>query len=405
LQVISNIREEKLLSDNTSVIYEQDGHTLPEDYNGLGYLNLFAIIYCIHLKLDAFKREGALDIKPADINLLFIEEPEAHTHPQMQYSFIRNIKAMLADESKGINLHTIISTHSSHIVSQSNFSDIKYFYRDFENNNIIAQNLSELEPLYVKSDSPESEKIEQQRNFQFLKQYLTLERAELFFADKAIFIEGDTERILMSAMMKKIDAANKDNAAYSPLLSQNVSIVEVGAYSHIFAPFLDFLRIKTLVITDLDSVGADGKACCVCDGVKTSNKSLNYFIHKTFEELKTLPHNDKCFKFDSGNLVATNDGELCIAYQTAVVGYHARSFEDAFIATNYDFIKANKDNFTSLKCRELISDKSPDYFDIAQKCINRKTVFATDILYYSDKNLSNWNVPNYIKEGLEWLAR
>jgi predicted ATP-dependent endonuclease of OLD family len=28
----------------------------------------------------------------ADINLLFIEEPEAHTHPQMQYVFIKNIK-------------------------------------------------------------------------------------------------------------------------------------------------------------------------------------------------------------------------------------------------------------------------------------------------------------------------
>ncbi|MGR5913515.1 AAA family ATPase [Bacillus pacificus] len=29
---------------------------------------------------------------PADINILFIEEPESSAHPQMQYIFINNIK-------------------------------------------------------------------------------------------------------------------------------------------------------------------------------------------------------------------------------------------------------------------------------------------------------------------------
>lgn len=34
---------------------------------------------------------------PADINILFIEEPEAHTHPQLQYIFIKNIKELLRE--------------------------------------------------------------------------------------------------------------------------------------------------------------------------------------------------------------------------------------------------------------------------------------------------------------------
>jgi hypothetical protein len=45
---------------------------------------------------------------------------------------------------------------------------------------------------------------------------------------------GDTERILLPAMMKKIDDENKNDKSYLPLLSQNISIVEVGDYSHIF---------------------------------------------------------------------------------------------------------------------------------------------------------------------------
>ena len=402
LKVISNIKEEKLLSDNTSVIYDQDGHTLPEDYNGLGYLNLFAIIYCIHLKLDAFKRQGSMDTKPADINLLFIEEPEAHTHPQMQYSFIRNIKNMLAEETAGIKLHTIISTHSSHIVSQSDFDDIKYFYRDFEHNNVIAKNLSELRTCYVKSGDNEEEG---QKRFQFLKQYLTLDRAELFFADKAVFIEGDTERILLSAMMKKIDAESNKNDT-PPLLSQNISVVEVGAYSHIFEPFLNFLNIKTLIITDIDSVDDHRNACEVINGVNTSNASLNYFIKKPFKELVMLTAENKVLKYDidSEEWIVADDGNIRIAYQIKIADYHPRSFEDAFIATNYKFIKENKDGFNSLKSLNLFTD-TPNYYDIAQKCIDRKTVFATDILYYSNNEMNNWEVPNYIKEGLKWLAK
>ena len=51
----------------------------------------------------------------------------------MQYIFINNIKEILRTGSNGsekknkINLQTIISTHSSHIVAESEFDDIKYF--------------------------------------------------------------------------------------------------------------------------------------------------------------------------------------------------------------------------------------------------------------------------------------
>ena len=61
---------------------------------------------------------------------------------------------------------------------------------------------------------------------------MTLNRAELFFADKAILIEGDTERILIPAMMKKID--EESSVEDEKLLSQNISIVEVGAYSQVY---------------------------------------------------------------------------------------------------------------------------------------------------------------------------
>ena len=139
VKIISTLGQQQLLKDNTTMVYEAGSHQLPESYNGLGYLNLISIIIQIETMLAEFRCDNKVNAKPADINLLFIEEPEAHTHPQMQYIFIKNIKDLLKDGSKGddirnkINLQTVITTHSSHIVAECDFDDIKYFQKIYTN--------------------------------------------------------------------------------------------------------------------------------------------------------------------------------------------------------------------------------------------------------------------------------
>jgi hypothetical protein len=112
--------------------------------------------------------------------------------------------------------------------------------------------------------------------------------------------------------------------------------VEVGAYSHIFDSFLSFLGIKTLIITDIDSIGSDKKKCRVAVGSATSNASIKHFLKdKEFNELKTLNHASKILSnkiLSKKDSVWVNDenGLICIAYQMEQDDYHARSFEDAF---------------------------------------------------------------------------
>ncbi|MFD2940800.1 AAA family ATPase [Flavobacterium notoginsengisoli] len=422
IKIISSLERRELLKGNTTVIYEHDQfNSLPEFYNGLGYMNLISMIFEIEILLQEFKK--GKDEKPADINLLFIEEPEAHTHPQMQYVFIANIKLLLHEGivKKGCvdkKLQYIISTHSSHIVSNcKEFNSIKYLKKESPNS-IQSKNLRDLENEY--SDAGE------QQNFRFLKQYLTLNRSELFFADKAIFIEGDTERILLPSMMRKIDLEIPLKVDELDLLSQNISIIEVGNYANIFERFINFIGVKSLIITDLDSVKRDfvrdhkgeirktkkGKermadfSCRVKEGERTTNPTLKFFFPDLdFSKLLLKSSEEKRFL---KKMIWTNDkdGFLKIAFQIKDVNdYCPRSFEDAFfnIKENIDFIKKNRSKFNGLKNMPLFYDTTKDAYDLAEKCIDSKGSFAIDILLNSDSSYSNWKVPAYIKEGLLWL--
>ena len=401
IAIESSISEKNLLSDNTNLSYRQGGDcSLPETYNGLGYLNLIGILFEIETNI----RE--LFEQPADINLLYIEEPEAHTHPQLQYIFIRNIKSHIKAhrnkllKEKNKQLQVLITSHSSHIVSECNFDDIIYLKKN--GNTVIAKSFNSLKEEYGGDE---------QKGFKFVKQYLTMNRSELFFTDKAICIEGDTERILMPMMMHKIDNKEKPKANLIPLLSQNISIIEVGAHSHIFIPLFEFLGIKVLIITDIDAATKNNNGRYVKshpqEAKYTSNASIKDFFKDTcldesnneFEELLKKTPEDKI------------KNNIRIAYQIPETdgGYQASSFEDAFIALNKDFILKNKEGLCEYGAlKDFSNDEidNGDYYNFALNNVKKKSAFASSLLYFDDENGEEdekWAVPHYIEEGLLWI--
>ncbi|WP_447892400.1 ATP-dependent nuclease [Pseudomonas marginalis] len=433
LTIASTLQHQELLDGNTTVFYRHESHDLPEHFNGLGYMNLISMIFEIDLLMTSFKR--SLLERPAAMNLLFIEEPEAHTHPQMQYVFIKNIKDLLEEGVKredglSVNLQTLISTHSSHIVSECSFDDIKYMKR--VDGAVRCSNLKDLKKEYERDGSKKGSS-----HFKFLKQYLTLNRAELFFADKAILVEGDTERVLLPAMMKKLDEENPEKGV-SPIMSQNISIVEVGAHSQVFEKFIRFLGIKTLILTDIDT----GKTVRKLDKDKkpefsktgdplfstekcppldpdvghTSNNALCFFHGKAREDIKyflSLNNVQKVLSFDGEKWFVSVAGNLFTAFQTKEEGYQGRSFEDAFFSINKKLLGEDATAFPSLIAKhfDLFIKNEVTVFDFAEKGVDKKTTLAIDILLNSERQevprltFANWKTPAYIKEGLEWLRK
>ncbi len=375
IQTETSLDVERLLGDNTKIRYATaEGISLPETYNGLGSRNLIYILFQI---LEFFKAYKALPTAPS-IHLVFIEEPEAHLHPQMQEVFIRKIHEIAREFEKEFNagkkwpVQFVITTHSTHIANESSFESIRYFLSSRSGG--VAQ--TEIKDLRngITDAAWAAEK-------EFLHKYITLTKCDLFFADKAILIEGATERLLLPTMISKTDVGITSGHKLS---SQYVSIIEVGgAYAHIFFRLLDFLQLKTLTITDIDSVnGAGGAKCEVSVGTHTSNTTIKKWFADTSISptvLKGKSAGDKTSHYRRlAYQIPENSSTAC-----------GRSFEDAFILANQSLIPLT--GTTDL-------EKEKDAYDKAQNI--DKTTFA---FQWAITN-TTWTTPRYIADGLLWLA-
>lgn len=371
-----------LLSEHTKVFYTgAHGVHLPEGYNGLGARNLIYIL----LQLLSFHKSFRTNPTLPAVHLIFIEEPEAHLHPQMQEVFIKQLNSAVQvfsaeypDQEWPVQF--VVTTHSSHIANAAPFDAVRYFLAKPSADGATRHTV-------IKDFRKGADKIkEPDRNF--LHRYMTLTKCDLFFADKAILIEGPTERLLMPRIFQLIDAALDESKKLS---QQYVSTVEVdGANAKIFSPLLDFLELRTLIITDLDAVKKvikDGKSryvkCPYSEGERSLNTTLrDWFNIKdgealTLEVMKEKTPEDKV------------QGYRRVAYQIHEAGseFCARTFEDAFILANpMLFALQDGDHWGDLS------------FDIAAGMGKVETALKYGL------SEDEWKVPAYINEGLLWLA-
>jgi predicted ATP-dependent endonuclease of OLD family len=403
LKIISNLKANEILNDSSEVIYGNSQNYLPEYLNGLGYLNILYLL----LTIEIIKRK--FEDNKKDIKLLFIEEPEAHTHPQLQYIFARKIASLLCDVC---GLQTIITTHSPHIVANHPFENIRYM--------LIRKDDAGFDNIEIKNfyhDLNEKYKDEQSE-FQFLKQYLSIESAELFFASKVIFIEGISENMLLPNFIADYDEEqlNKENeylklhpkekAVYLPISAQNVTILQVGANAKAFRYFLEFLNISTLIITDIDTTKLqDGKyvSCPVSDNPdNTSNATIKYYYNAPNFKNKA-DFNDWLSQLISEQVTCISNS-IKVSYQKQENGYHARSFEDAFININHETIRDHINEIDGLTNEDYYK-QSMNIYDLTDGTIRKKSDFAASILFLAHTKNIKWDIPLYIREGLDWIQK
>ena len=191
--------------------------------NGLGLNNLIYII----MILEAFEqRISAEDVAG---QLLLIEEPEAHLHPQLQ----RALFEVLAKKSSQV----ILSSHSTHISSQAPLESLVSFTNS--SSGTIASRLAL------------SEKLED-KEIKDLERYLDATRSTLLFARKVILVEGPAELFLIPKMIEAVKKINLDRYGISVI---PIYGTHFDSYAKLFAS--DGLPKKCAIITDGDQCPED----------------------------------------------------------------------------------------------------------------------------------------------------
>ena len=358
LQIDDQIKDRTELTYTSTIV----GESLPSSHNGLGYKNLIKIEFMLADFAEKVK-QGNL----ACIPLLFIEEPESHMHPQMQQTFASYLEKFLGEISD-IHIQTFLTSHSPHIANTIDFSKIRYAQKTEKG--VIYKNLNS----YAESN---------RENLNFIKKYLTLSRCDLFFADKIIFVEGASERLLLPDMIDKCDNEGLFDSKKYKLPAQYYTLIEIGgAYASNFIPFVNFLSIPCLILTDIDSIKGR-QAVLVSEGDSTSNATLKWWMR----QLKKLPENDTS-KIELSDILALTPEqktiEKChVEFQVEENGLCGRSLEEAIKNVNRAFYELT-DAITETDLK--FTDKSKTDFALKLVCDNPEYV-----------------IPKYIKDGLIWL--
>ncbi len=410
----SKAQTNEILSHSTVVRYPlfSDGandYKLPEKYNGLGYQNLISMSFKLMSFRDSWINgdkksieadEGSIEIiRP--IHLVLIEEPEAHLHVQVQQVFIKNAYKILRNHSAlkkktQYSTQMIVTTHSSYIALESDFSDLRYFRRLKSDDGLPISVVANMSEIFGKQD----------KTTRFVCRYLKTTHCDLFFADAAILIEGTAERIFIPYFIRK----------YQFLDEAYLSILDIGGrYAHLLKPLIDKLGIICLIITDLDSADPKNhKSKQPQKGAKliSSNPTICNWIIKNNDLDYLLALSD-----DKKDEVMTNisDAKTRIAYQMPVNvtfsdgtshEFIPTTFEDALAYDNFDTFKVMKGKGLIVKFRKAFNteeyDKiALDVFSAVESKGAKKAEFALDMIYSHDPE--KLIVPAYIASGLNWL--
>lgn len=252
--------------------------------NGLGYNNLiFMAVVLSELAKNA----------DAAYRSLIVEEPEAHLHPQLQAVLLRYLSSIDQGEPGEKPVQVFVTSHSPNFASIANLDSIVCLLD-------AGHEAAAFHPRSVEFGKGKREK---------LARYLDVTRAELFFARRALFVEGAAEMLLVSVLAKKHGYDLRDHGV--SLIS--VEGLNFDCFMQLFGE--EAITVPVAVITDADpTTKIDGKTVglypAADDTVDPSDTTKSMI--KREDRLVKVFHGQKTFEYDLA-LIEKNQATMLAA--------------------------------------------------------------------------------------------
>lgn len=207
--------------DNLSLGFEMPGNgdaTLALSEAGSGVQS--GVLLALH------RVEQQAAANPGIQFILAVEEPEAFLHPQKQKELYQGIRA-----AESANLRVIVTTHSPYIIAETPFTRLGLVKKDGQHS-----------ALHVAE-------VNSQREKETFDAYSDEVNSSLFFADKVVLVEGESDARVLKLLLEKRFGAQ----------AHRISVLSASGNQN-FSPFLRMIRawssakIPHLIVTDFDSL-------------------------------------------------------------------------------------------------------------------------------------------------------
>lgn len=213
------------------------GIEVPATYNGLGYNNLIYMSLLL-AKMQADGNIAYMKRNAKVLSFLAVEECEAHLHPAMQYKFLK----FLQDNNLNRHVRQIFMTsHSTQIASAVKLDDLICLTSP-----ALGQiNVGYPRAIYIYKEESSNDMVSKQ----YVQRFLDATKADMFFANRLIFVEGIAEELLLPVFARYL---NKN------LTDEHVLVVNMGGrYFNHFLKLFDTknpytINKKIVCLTDID---------------------------------------------------------------------------------------------------------------------------------------------------------
>lgn len=272
------VTENEMFAVLRMIIKYAIGIEVPATYNGLGYNNLIYMSLLL-AKMQADSSITYMKRNAKVLTFLAVEECEAHLHPVMQYKFLQFLQD---NKANGHVRQIFMTTHSTQIASAVKLDDLIC---------LTSPKLGQIDVGYPRVIY-NGNNANEVKSKQYVQRFLDATKADMFFANRLIFVEGVAEELLLPVFAKYLG---------KNLTDEHVLVVNMGGrYFNHFLKLFDTnnayaINKKIVCLTDIDPCrkknlpNADYEACYPYEyNIDTVN--YNYMHHAETEVAQYASH-------------------------------------------------------------------------------------------------------------------
>lgn len=326
------------------------------DLLGLGHLNM---IY-LALKIVEFEACRSREL----LNIMVIEEPEAHIHSHIQKTLFENL-SVAKDYTQ-----VVMTTHSVHLAESSEISRMNIL-KTKEGSSIAMQPINGLDEYGTSNLNKKSLALTK-----CIERYLDAKRNVLLFSKGVLLVEGDAEEILIPNLVKIAFGVSIDEIG--------IGLVNIGstAFEYV-ASLFDDLRVQRYcaIITDLDKQAVDSTSDFYSNTAEKKGEERKNKLDRLY---KTNPWINIFYAEHTFEIELL---KLCNNYE-----YFASAIDQIYVQE-----KTIKDYKTALKNKDRQANA---LLFLLEK--EGKGWFATILSGEIDCNIE---IPNYIMEALAFASQ